>query len=624
MGAFWFRKAARLPGRFPLLAVVFGLLAVGSSRGAGADTYTVTNLLPSGVGSLTQVILNANAHAGADTIVFAPGVAGNVPLGGPLPVLTDDVEIDGPGANLLNIVTDLYVIPRFSALQIGSAAGTGVGPTVSISGLAFIAGKSSEGGAISNVRGTVTVRNCEIGGNVSNNFGGGVTNAGTMVLQGCTIDGNRSAEDGAEAVASRLGGGDYNTGVLTMTNCTVSGNVVHTIPSTSQQIVSRGGGIYNTGALTFDDTILQDGAVTSIILTAGGSLVNVGGTIVSKGYNLSNDSANGLLTGPGDRSNIVPLLGPLQDNGGTTRTRLPLLGSPAIDAGDPAFPATSATDQRGRPRVIGPRTDIGAVEYKPPFDFIGDGHNDLLFQNSQTGRLVAWSLNGLSVQSSVSLISTPAAGWKYVGSADLNRDGWPDMIFQNTTTKQMVVWYMRGALYIGGAVMPPPPPINSTVPAPTYTAVGVSDLGGNPYVVFEDTANRQIYYWVFGATPGVPVYQTSPYGPFLPNYHVVGVGDFNRDGRFDLLFQNTVTRQLVVSQFDGTTFAGGGVLTPIPESGWEVKAVVDYNNDGWPDIVFQNTTTNKLVAWFLNDLSFTSGGLISAQPLAPYQGIGPH
>lgn len=56
------------------------------------------------------------------------------------------------------------------------------------------------------------------------------------------------------------------------------------------------------------------------------------------------------------------MLGALADNGGATRTHLPLAGSPAIDAGDPAFAPPPATDQRGEPRVQGTAVDIGAVE----------------------------------------------------------------------------------------------------------------------------------------------------------------------------------------------------------------------------------------------------------------------
>src|SRR5438270_8966073 len=59
---------------------------------------------------------------------------------------------------------------------------------------------------------------------------------------------------------------------------------------------------------------------------------------------------------------LDPRLGPLQDNGGPTATRLPLPGSPLINAGDPAFQPPPATDQRGRPRVQNGRIDIGATE----------------------------------------------------------------------------------------------------------------------------------------------------------------------------------------------------------------------------------------------------------------------
>jgi hypothetical protein len=60
-----------------------------------------------------------------------------------------------------------------------------------------------------------------------------------------------------------------------------------------------------------------------------------------------------------------PKLGPVSNNGGRTLTLLPLLGSPAIDAGENAV--CLPLDQRGLPRPVdklytGPKCDIGAVE----------------------------------------------------------------------------------------------------------------------------------------------------------------------------------------------------------------------------------------------------------------------
>jgi hypothetical protein len=67
------------------------------------------------------------------------------------------------------------------------------------------------------------------------------------------------------------------------------------------------------------------------------------------------------------------VLGPLQDNGGPTPTRLPQSGSLAIDNG---ISAALATDQRGLTRMVvlagyssqpgSDHTDIGAVEVQVP------------------------------------------------------------------------------------------------------------------------------------------------------------------------------------------------------------------------------------------------------------------
>jgi len=62
-------------------------------------------------------------------------------------------------------------------------------------------------------------------------------------------------------------------------------------------------------------------------------------------------------------SNVIdadPLLAPLADNGGPTRTQLPAANSPAIDAGNST--SCASADQRGVSRTQGGACDIGAVE----------------------------------------------------------------------------------------------------------------------------------------------------------------------------------------------------------------------------------------------------------------------
>jgi hypothetical protein len=96
----------------------------------------------------------------------------------------------------------------------------------------------------------------------------------------------------------------------------------------------------------------------------GHSIVNGYGTVVSEGYNLSSDDGAGYLNGPGDQVNTDPMLGPLRDNGGPTFTHELLLGSPAINAGDPNFVPPPYYDQRGPgfDRVRNGRIDTGSFE----------------------------------------------------------------------------------------------------------------------------------------------------------------------------------------------------------------------------------------------------------------------
>ena len=215
------------------------------------------------------------------------------------------------------------------------------------------------GGGIFNSDGDCTVTDSS----VSENTGGGIGNVslgaglpppygtvGTFTLTNCTIAGNT-----AGGIVNGFGG------VLTVRNCTIAGNTANTN-------AVGGSGIYNAaGHLTLSNTILAKNR---------GNLIGVGLSVVSLGYNLSDDSsAAGLLNGPGDLNNTSAGLDlnaqgdpRLQDNGGMTKTIALLPGSAAIDKGDPAFNPNPPlpSDQRGFPRVANGRVDIGALETQTP------------------------------------------------------------------------------------------------------------------------------------------------------------------------------------------------------------------------------------------------------------------
>lgn len=196
---------------------------------------------------------------------------------------------------------------------------------------------------------------CYDGSDGSDGSGGGIHIHGEAVVERVTVSSNRSRGWGA--------GIRSQTTVFTMLSSTVSGN---------ESSDGKGGGVYFASRFPVDEqpridysTITDNRAET----THGGVAVAAGinpplelnNTIVA-GNNPDND-----FTHTGDHNLLSgdPGLGPLADNGGSTKTHALRPDSPAVDAGDPAIPAADPdpeADQRGRSRVEGGRVDIGAVE----------------------------------------------------------------------------------------------------------------------------------------------------------------------------------------------------------------------------------------------------------------------
>src|SRR5262245_1365166 len=67
------------------------------------SAFHVSTLVDGGAGSLRAAVAQANAHTGADVISFDDGLTGtNALTGGELDI-TDDLKINGPGADELTV-----------------------------------------------------------------------------------------------------------------------------------------------------------------------------------------------------------------------------------------------------------------------------------------------------------------------------------------------------------------------------------------------------------------------------------------------------------------------------------------------------------------------------------------
>ena len=258
----------------------------------------------------------------------------------------------------------------------GSGSGHECSPT--LANVTFSGNSARYGGAIFNYgafsgTSSPTLTNVTFSGN-SAAVGGAIWNEGSTagvsspVLTNVTFSGNSAGINGG-AIDNE---GYQGTSSPTLTNVTFSGN--------SAGI--DGGAIYNfgdsgTSSPTLTNVILWDDSASGTTPN-GPEIYNVSATPAisysvvqggNAGSSLNGGPDTAFSSGTGNLSSH-PLLGPLQNNGGSTETMALLPGSSAIDAGDDA--ACPATDQRGVARPQdgdGNGTaicDIGAYEALPP------------------------------------------------------------------------------------------------------------------------------------------------------------------------------------------------------------------------------------------------------------------
>jgi hypothetical protein len=218
------------------------------------------------------------------------------------------------------------------------------------------------GGIFNGDGGELTVRSSTVNGNTATVFsaggegGAGILNrAGTAAVINSTVSGNRTDGRGGGSMNSTLL--PSTTSTLAISNSTIAGNT-----GAANVFNSSAGG--DPSVLSYRSTIISSCGAT------GDSAI-----LSSQGYNVS-DYDNCLLNATGDQPNIDPMLGPLTDNGGPTRTMALAIASPAVDKG---IGSGLTTDQRGFTRPIdfaaipnapgGDGTEIGAFELQRSNEF---------------------------------------------------------------------------------------------------------------------------------------------------------------------------------------------------------------------------------------------------------------
>jgi parallel beta-helix repeat protein len=297
------------------------------------------------------------------------------------------------------------------------------------------------GGGIAAAYGSITVENSRIEGNSTSGNGGGihVSNSGGITVRNSTIAGNHAAGAGGGVAMDGFGGSIYVFNSTVSENSAdgrgggIAGNNrtrVSFLNSTASGNSTKGwgGGIVALAQFPNNRVLIQNSTITKNVADSdnsgdggAGGLHVVHSAVVENSIISGNSAAVGTepdvqtsFGGGTLRFSLIgqdngtpfssptyafttkvgsiigtaqnpadPNLGPLQLNGGLHKTHALLVGSVAIDGGDPAaMPGVAQTprfDGRGTTydRVVNGRIDMGAFEFNAiTADFDGDGDAD--------------------------------------------------------------------------------------------------------------------------------------------------------------------------------------------------------------------------------------------------------
>jgi hypothetical protein len=253
-------------------------------------------------------------------------------------------------------------------------------------------------------------------------------------------------------------------------------------------------------------------------------------------------------------------------------------------------------------------------------DFDGDGKDDVLWRNFGTGpdagKLYIWMMDGPNVVAGTGYTASQAdLGWRVDGVGDLNGDGKSDIVWRKTGAGvdkgAMFLWTMNGTGIAGARYLDPISEDWQVVALGDFNGDGTADVLWRNLAAGADSG--KLYVWMMSG-PNVVAGTGYTAAQADLGWRIDGVGDLNGDGRVDIVWRKTAAGvdkgALFLWTMNGTGLSGSRYLDPIGED-WQVQGVGDFNGDGKRDILWRNqgpgADIGKLYVWIMDGPNVVAG-----------------
>ena len=237
------------------------------------------------------------------------------------------------------------------------------------------------------------------------------------------------------------------------------------------------------------------------------------------------------------------------------------------------------------------------------------GGNSVILRGKESFELAADDFSFTNAQSGTPPISGIDSRSGHHFSGDFFGDHQNEVIWRDGSNQLFISKLATGSMTMQ---------TNALGSAGTYAVAGTGDFNrdGKSDILFS-RADGDVAVWLMNGTSfgGVDL-------GLAVGYEIVGTGDFDANGASDILFRQTSTGQLAAWEFtgSGTNFGGLNIGTPLP-SNYQVVGTGDLNGDHKTDILLQSDT-GQLAVWVVNS-NGSIGGFNLGPPLGTsYQVVG--
>jgi len=205
-------------------------------------------------------------------------------------------------------------------------------------------------------------------------------------------------------------------------------------------------------------------------------------------------------------------------------------------------------------------------------------------------RTLSWTINDGSGSNNTATAAETISISTNLVKNDFDGDHRSDILFTDGGTHAPLVDFMHGTTVAAQATLPNP--------GTGWTVVGSGDFNsdGRADILWQNADGTPMIWTMNGGT----VTSTTTLSDPGASWRAVGTGDFNGDGQSDIVFQNADGTPMIWIM-NGTSVASTMTLSD-PGKTWDLVGTGDFNGDGKSDLVFQQPNGTPMI-WEMDGTS---------------------